>query len=178
MQLARGNGGSQARLHCGAVWNRSQCSNIWNFRAFPVHNVWKQKWDVSSSYDFIYLLNATVCLFSLPGRGGGGISRILLFETLKSVAISDAVSIYVRRMDQLFTVTWFKIYGYLNLLTEPSSYFILFTGNTFFFRKSTFRCNKASELDRRIQCNDWLMTGQGEEGWTNVPKIYIPILWT
>jgi len=87
---------------------------------------------------WFYLLVKCYCLVIFITRAGGEISRILLFEILKSVAISDAVSIYVRQRDLVFMVTWFMTYGYVNLLSEPSSNFIFLYAIPFFFGNPNF----------------------------------------
>jgi len=79
------------------------------------------------------LLFKCYCLVIFITRAGREISRILLSESLKWVEISGAVIImYVRQRDRLFTVTWFKTYGYFNLHSEPSSYFIFLQVILFF----------------------------------------------
>jgi len=52
-----------------------------------------------------YLLVKCYSLVIFIIRAGGEISHILLLETLRSVAIADAVSMYVRQRDLVFTVT-------------------------------------------------------------------------
>jgi hypothetical protein len=132
---------------------------------------------------WFYLLVKCYCLVIFITRAGREISRILLSEALKSVEISGAVIIMYSKTE-VPTVHGHMIQDLWVFQLTFRTIFLLyiFTGNTFFFSLSLslslgnphFNVIRSVEPDRLIQSNDWLMTGQGEEGRTNCPKIYIP----